>query len=47
MAEESEYLDTAKLEAIQECLAKGNLAVRVSEVDFAETGRLTDPYQYD
>jgi hypothetical protein len=39
-------LDDAKIAQIQRCIAKGQLSISVSRVDFGR-GRLDDPYKYD
>lgn len=40
-------LDDEKVEAIKACLAKGQLVIRVSDVDLSQSGRFDDPYKYD
>jgi hypothetical protein len=39
-------LDAKKVEAIQRCLAKGQLRITVSKIDLLR-GRAGDPYIYD
>jgi hypothetical protein len=40
-------LDDEKVEAIKACLSKGKLVIKVSNVDFSQSGRFDDPYKYD
>ena len=48
MAGESEFvLNEATLQGISECLAKGNVPVRVTEVGLGADSRLDSPYLYD
>ena len=40
-------LDDEKVAAIQACLAKGQLTIRMNDVDLTRSGKLSAPYLYD